>query len=70
MRAYRQTRTWLTEHFVLAEHRLANMYSASILLTLVIAIIWVFYLDFVIDFLGGHDIDRTEKKTDNKNQSS
>lgn len=45
VRAYRMTRTWLTEHFVIAEKRMENIYSFLMLLTTAVLIIFVGWLN-------------------------
>lgn len=50
VRAYRMTRTWLTEHFVIAEKRMENIYSFLILLFTAILFIFVCTLNLQ---LGG-----------------
>lgn len=63
VRAYRKTRVWLTEHFVLADQRIANIYSASLLVTVFIAF-W--FVNWFFTFSGGPnaglDVDQTQKK--------
>lgn len=63
VRAYRKTRNWLTEQFVFAEHRISNIYSASLMLTFFIAF-W--YVNWFFTFSGGPnaglDVDQTQKK--------
>lgn len=45
MRAYRKTRTWLTDHFVIAEKRMENIYSFFMLLTTAVLFVLVTWLN-------------------------
>lgn len=65
VRAYRITRTWLTDHFVIAEKRLENIYSFLILLTTAVLLVIVARLNLQLGGeAGGFDINRL--KTDNE----
>lgn len=48
VRAYRQTRTWLTDHFVLAENRFENIYSFSFLVTFGVLLCFVGWLNLQV----------------------
>lgn len=60
VRAYRKTRTWLTDHFVISEKRFENIYSFSFLVTVVIAFFITTTLNLQLGGeAGGLDVDRT-----------
>lgn len=62
MRAYRQTRTWLTDHFNFADRKFENIYSFTFLVTIVILGILSTYLNLQVGGeTGGLDVDRTKK---------
>lgn len=59
VRAYRKTRTWLTDHFVLAENRFENIYSFAFLATIGILMIFVGWLNLQLGGeAGGFDVNR------------
>lgn len=59
IRAYRRTRTWLTDHFVLAENRFENIYSFTFLVTVAILLMLVGWLDLQVGGeSGGLDVNR------------
>lgn len=61
VRAYRITRTWLTEHFVISDRRFENIYSFSFLVCVVIALFISACLNLQLGGeAGGLDIDRTQ----------
>lgn len=65
VRAYRKIRTWLTDHFVIAEHRLENIYSISIIITFAFLGILFLYLDYHGGAAGGLDDIKIDKKQKN-----
>lgn len=65
VRAYRQTRTWLTDHFNFADRVFENIYSFTFLVTIIILGIWSAYLNLQVGGeTGGLDVDRTQKPND------
>lgn len=67
VRAYRKTRTWFTEHFVLAERPFENAYSFSFLLSTGILFIFVSYLNLQLGGgSGGLDVDKTQQNEKKK----
>lgn len=62
VRAYRITRTWLTDHFVIAEKRMENIYSFLILLTTAVLFIFVGLLNLQVGGeAGGFDVNKLEQ---------
>lgn len=62
VRAYRMTRTWLTDHFVIAEKRFENIYSFLMLLTTAILFIVITMLNLQVGGeAGGLDVDHLNK---------
>lgn len=68
VRAYRVTRTWLTDHFVIADNRMENIYSFSMLLTTAILLIVACWLNLQVGGeSGGFDTNKlTPKDSDKK----
>lgn len=65
VRAYRMTRTWLTDHFVIAEKRMENIYSFMMLLTTAVLLVFVGWLNLQEGGeAGGFDVDRLKKTVD------
>lgn len=61
VRAYRKTRNWLTDHFVLSDQRFENIYSFSFLVVVGIALIITCYLNLQMGGAeGGYDVDKTQ----------
>lgn len=66
VRAYRQTRTWLTDHFYIADRRFENIYSFTFLVTFGVVGIITVYLNLGLGGeSGGYDVDRTQKPKSN-----
>lgn len=68
VRAYRKTRTWLTDHFVIADRRFENIYSFTFFVTICILGIVSAYLNLQLggDAVG-YDVDKIQKyKPDDK----
>lgn len=61
VRAYRITRTWLTDHFVIADNRLENIYSFSMLLTTAILFVVAAWLNLQVGGEAG-DFDTNKLK--------
>lgn len=63
VRAYRNTRNWLTEQFVFSDRRIDNMYSTWILVVLFFAFC---YVNWLFTLSGGPnaglDVDQIQKK--------
>lgn len=59
VRAYRKTRTWLTDHFVIAENRFENIYSFTFLVIVGLACLLTMWVN---PKLGGEagDFDRNK----------
>lgn len=64
VRAYRMTRTWLTDHFIIADNRIENIYSFSMLVTTAILLLLACWLNLQEGGeAGGYDVNRI-KATD------
>lgn len=61
VRAYRMTRTWLTDHFVIGERRFENIYSGSFIVVFAIFFIIILYVNIEVGN-EGLDVDRTNIK--------
>lgn len=66
VRAYRMTRTWLTDHFVIADNRFENIYSFTFLVTVLVAFIFVSWLNLHV---GGEAGDFDKNKLPPKEES-
>lgn len=59
VRAYRITRTWLTDHFVIAEKRMENIYSFLMLLTTAVLLVYIGFLNLQVGGeAGGYDTNK------------
>lgn len=69
VRAYRITRTWLTDHFVIAENRFENVYSFTFLVTIAILFFLVSYLNLQMGGeAGGLDANRIPQSKQDVNK--
>lgn len=69
VRAYRKTRTWLTEHFVIAEKRMENIYSFLMLLTTAVLFVFVGWLNLQEGGEAG-GLDTNKLKTIDSNDNN
>lgn len=59
---YRKTRTWLTDHFLISDRRIENIYSFSFLAMIAIATIYIIYFDWIGGTTGlDHDVNKVKK---------
>lgn len=68
VRAYRMTRTWLTDHFIIADNRIENIYSFTMLLTTALLFVFVGWLNLQLGGEAG-DFDTNKLKAVDANDS-
>lgn len=67
VRAYRMTRTWLTDHFVIADNRMENLYSFTMLATTAILFVFAGWLNLQEGGeAGGYDVNKIKPKDSDK----
>lgn len=57
VRMYRRTRTWLTDHFIISDRRIENIYSFSLLAIIFIATVYIFFFDLFMKGASGQRYD-------------